>query len=157
MKQIYVCICLGVIVLVAVPVSAERLSVGIEVSERHRVHQDGFEQNRFLYKVGESSLSDYGEMHDRDITPPFQRGPFQGRQHKPFGNDGNDDLNSSTNTETDQTITPSVDVPDSVHGYSGNRKTWPGAKPGSEGDPSVRDLSDSGLSESGGPSGVLGR
>lgn len=156
MKPIYGCICLGVIVLVAVPVSAQRLPVGIGASEHHGVRQDGFEQRRFLYKVGESSLPDYGEMHDRDITPPFQRGPFQGRQHKPFGDDGNNDLNSS-NTETDQTITPSADVPDSVHGYSGNRKTWPGAKRGLEGDPSVRDLSGSDLSESGGPSGVLGR
>ncbi len=155
MKQIYACLfylCGVVVVSFAGAASAERLSVGLGVSERHGLHQDWFERNRFLYKVDESGIPDsYGDMHDPDLTPPFQRGPFQ-----PSGNDGNDDLNSSENGGN-RTMTPSADVPDSVHGYSGGLKTWPGARPGSEGDPSVRELGSSGLSEPGGPPGSLGR
>lgn len=154
MKPIYGCICLGVIVLVAVPVSAQRLPVGIGASEHHGVRQDGFERNRFLYniaEIAENSIPDNSYGGRRDPQTPYQRMEAESSRK-----DGNDDLISSE-TETDQTITPSADVPDSVHGYSGNRKTWPGAKRGLEGDPSVRDLSGSDLSESGGPSGVLGR
>lgn len=136
---------------------SKRLCVGIGVSERHGVHQNGFEQNRFLYKVGESSLPDYGDMHDPDMTPPFQRGPFQDRQDQPSGNDGNGDMNLSDNGGN-RSMTPSADIPDSVHGGGPNPlPTFPDARPGPEGDPSVRDLSGGGLSQPSAPPGSLGR
>jgi hypothetical protein len=153
MKQIYACLfylCgVGVVSLVGVA-SAETLSVGIGVSERHGVHQDWFERNRFLYNVVENSMPDNSYGGRRDPKTPYQR-----RQAQPFGNDGNEDINLPDNGGN-RTMNPSADVPDSVHG-SGDLKTWPGARPGPEGDPSVRDLSGSGLSEPGGAPGALGR
>jgi hypothetical protein len=148
MKPIYACLfylCGVVAVSLAGSASAARFTVGIEVSERHGVHQDWFERNRFLYKVDESSLPDsYGDMRDRDITPPFHRSPFQRRQDQPFGTDENDGPNSSENGGN-RTMNPSADVPDSVHGYSGAPSSGPKTRPGSEGDPAVRDLSGGGL------------
>jgi hypothetical protein len=56
------------------------------VGERHGVHHDWFERNRFLYKVIENTMpaDGYGTMHDPGL-PPEQRKPIQRRQAQPSG------------------------------------------------------------------------
>jgi hypothetical protein len=161
MKQIYACLfylCGVVVVSLAGAASAERLPVGIGVGERHGVHHDWFERNRFLYKVIENTMpaDGYGTMHDPGL-PPEQRKPFQRRQAQPSGIDGNDDINLP-DSGVNRTMTPSADVPNSVQGGGPNPlPTFPNARPGPEGDPAVRDLSGSGLSQPSAPPGSLGR
>ncbi len=158
MKPIYVCLCFVGIVAVAVPVSAERLSIGIGVQERHGVHHDWLERNRFVYNVVENTMpgDGYGTMHDPGL-PPEQRKPFRGRQDQPSGNMETDDSNLP-DSGVNRSMTPSADVPNSVHGGGPNPlPTFPDARPGPEGDPAVRDLSGSGLSQPSAPPGSLGR
>jgi hypothetical protein len=149
MKQIYVCLGLALIVSVAVPASAKQLSVGIGVGERHGVHHDRFERNQFLYKVIENSAPDrYGS----DIRMPGER-----RQDQSSGAMGNDDINLP-DSGVNRTMTPSADVPNSAQGGGPNPlPTYPDARPGPEGDPAVRDLGGSGLSQPSAPPGSLGR
>ncbi|MBX3319470.1 MAG: hypothetical protein KF890_06300 [Nitrospira sp.] len=145
------CLCLVAVVSVAVPVSAERLSVGIGAGERHGVHHDWFERNRFLYKVVEAGIPDSGR--------PDSELPYQLRQDQSSGegNMGNEDINLP-DSGVNRSMTPSTDVPTSVHGGGPNPlPTFPDARPGPESDPSVRDLIGSGLSEPTAPPGSLGR
>jgi len=153
MKPIFACLfylCGVVAVSLADAASAERVSVEIGVKERHGVHHDWLERNRFIYNVVENSMPSNSYGGRRDPQTPYQRD-----QAQPFGKDGNEDINLPDNGGN-RTMNPSADVPDSVHG-SGDLRTWPGARPGLEGDPAVRDLGSSGLSEPGGPPGALGR
>lgn len=154
MKKIYACLS-GVIVISLVGVaSAESLSVGMEVSECDRIPQAQFGPSRFIYKVG-----DIGGIEDeRDVFSGRSRQhPSYNRLDQMPENEGNDD-SSMSNGMGNRTMTPSADVPNSVHGAGKNHlPTFPDARPGSEGDPAVRDLSGGGLSEPGGPPGSLGR
>ncbi len=156
MKLIHACLiglCGVAVVSVEVPVSAERLPVGIGVSERHEVHQDWFQGNRFIHKVGESSMPDdpYGGI--RDPMPRLQR-----RQDQSSGNVGTDDINLP-DVGVNRSMTPSADVPNSVHGGGPNPlPTFPDARPGPVGDPAVKDLGGSGgLSAPSAPPRSLGR
>jgi hypothetical protein len=153
MKQIYACLiglCGVAVVSVAAPVSAKTLSIGIEVSERHGVHHDWLERNRFLYNVVENSMPDNSYGGRRDPQTPYQR-----MEAESSGNDMNDDINLP-DSGVNRTMTPSADVPDSVRGQSGAPNVVPDIRPG--GDPGVRDLSGSGVPGPGSaPAGTLGR
>lgn len=156
MKPIYACLiglCGVAVVLVVVPVSAERLPVGIGVSEHHEVHPEWFQGNRFIHKVGESSMPDNSYGGRRDPETRYQR-----RQDQPSGNNiGNSDINLP-DSGGNRTMSPSADVPNSVQGGGPNPlPTFPDARPGPEGDPAVRDLGGSGLSAPSAPPGSLGR
>lgn len=151
MKQIYACLCGVVAVSFAGAASADRLSIGIGVSERHRVHHDWLEQNRFLYKVIETGIPDSGRP-DSELPYQLRRDQSSGK-----GNMGNDDINLP-DSGVKRSMTPSADAPDSVHGGGPNPlPTFPDARPGPEGDPAVRNLGSGGLSEPSAPPGSLGR
>jgi hypothetical protein len=142
MKPIYACLfylCGVGVVSWAAAGSAERLSIGIGVGERNGIHQDWFEQNRFIYNVG-----DIGEVEDeRDVFSGRSREhPSYLRRDQLPKNDGNDDLNLSDHGDN-RRMTPSADVPNSVKGQSGAPNVVPDVR--SEGDPAVRDLSGGGL------------
>ena len=154
MKPIYACLfylCGVVAVSFAGAASADGLTVGIGVGERDGVHHNWLEQNRFLYKVVEPGIPDSGR--------PDSELPYQLRQDQSSwkGNMGNDDINLP-DSGVNRSMTPSADMPNSVHGGGPNPlPTFPDARPGPEGDPAVRDLGGSGLSEPSAPPGSLGR
>ncbi|MDR4465523.1 MAG: hypothetical protein MRJ66_14755 [Nitrospira sp.] len=150
MKLISACLfglCGAVVISVAVPVAAERLSIGMGASARHAAHQDWLERNPFLYKVIENSAPErYG-------MPPAQLGQDQSSRNSM----GNDDINLP-DSGANRSMTPSADVPNSVHGGGPNPlPTYPDARPGPERDPAVRDLGGSGMSAPSAPPGSLGR
>lgn len=155
MKYLYVCLsflCGVVVVSVVGPASAERLSVGLGVSERHLVHHDWLERNQLIYKVIDNSMPDNSYGGRRDPQTPYQRMEAESSR-----NDMNDNINLP-DSGVNRSMTPSADVPTSVHGGGPNPlPTFPDARPGPESDPAVRDLSGGGLSEPGGPPGSLGR
>jgi len=156
MKQIYACLCGVVAVSFAGAASADGLTVGIGVGERYGVHHDWLKQNRFLYKVVENSMPHDGYGGRGDVYP-HPAIPNQRREAESSGNDMNDDINLP-DSGVNRSMTPSANMPNSVHGGGPNPlPTFPDARPGPEGDPSVRDLGGSGLSAPSAPPGSLGR
>ena len=155
MKQVYVglsCLCLLSSISIAIPGLAKASAFGIGASERNGVHQDWLERNRFLYTVAENSMpgDPYGGI--RDPMPRYQR-----NQDQSSGNMETDDINLP-DAGVNRSMTPSADVPDSVHGGGPNPlPTIPNARPGAAGDPAVRDLSGSGFPAPSAPPGSLGR
>lgn len=159
MKYLFVSLsflCGVVVVSVVGTASAERLSVGLGVSERYGAQQNWFERNRLIYKVVDNSMPDdsYGGTLGNYPHPPL---PNRGREAESSGNDMNDNINLP-DSGINRPMTPSADVPNSVHGGGPNPlPTFPDARPGPEGDPAVRDLGGSGLSAPSAPPGSLGR
>ena len=159
MKHLYVCLsflCGVVVVSLTGPASAERLSVGLGVSEHYGAQQNWFKRNRLIYKVVDNSMPDdsYGGTLGGYPHPPL---PNRGREAESSGNNMNDNINLP-DSGINRSMTPSADVPTSVHGGGPNPlPTFPDARPGPEGDPAVRDLGGSGLSAPSAPPGSLGR
>ncbi|MGE0646020.1 MAG: hypothetical protein AB7P24_20390 [Nitrospira sp.] len=159
MKRIYACLfglCGAIVMSLMGTASAERLPIGIGVSERYGAQQDWFEKNRLIHKVVDNSMPPDGYGGRGDVYP-HPAIPSQRREAESSGNNMNDDINLP-DSGVSRSMTPSADVPKSVHGGGPNPlPTFPDARPGPEGDPAVRDLGSSGLSAPSAPPGSLGR
>lgn len=150
MKHIYAC--LLSVAWLAVPHLASAAWI-----DRHAVDREWFEGNVLIHKV----VDDLGAFPRSGLSTPGA--PIgSGLPDALINRDGRSENDRQDSNFSGPDMAPSIDVPDSVQGYTGGvDRPFFGRRP--EGDPTVRDLSgmDAGVygpsGPSGSPSGSLGR